>query len=66
MFRRLLLLLLLPLLITGGLLYSHAEQIVLGAEAYIYGYPLVIVDVTLHHRLHRHGARALGFRDGGQ
>ena len=46
MFRRLLLLLLLPLLIAGGLLYSHAEQIVLGAEAYIYGYPLVIVDVT--------------------
>lgn len=38
--------LLIPSLVIGGLLYLKAEQIILGAEAYIYGYPLVIVDVT--------------------
>ncbi len=30
----------------AALLYAKAEQIVLGAEAYLYGYPLVIMDVT--------------------
>ena len=30
----------------AGLAYTRAEQIILGAEAYIYGYPLVIMDVT--------------------
>ncbi len=30
----------------GGLLYYKSEHIVLGAEAYVYGYPLVIMDVT--------------------
>lgn len=32
--------------VAGGLLYAKAEAIVLGAEAYIYAYPLVIMDVT--------------------
>jgi hypothetical protein len=30
----------------GALLYSKAEQIVLGAEGYIFGFPLVVMDVT--------------------
>jgi hypothetical protein len=34
------------LALVAALLYAKAEQIVLGAEAYIYGYPLVIMDVT--------------------
>jgi hypothetical protein len=29
-----------------GFLYAKSETIVLGAEAYIYGYPLVIMDLT--------------------
>ena len=48
--RRMLLSLLVAVLIAIALiaagLYAKAEQIVLGAEAYIYGYPLVIMDVT--------------------
>ena len=44
--RRALLLSLLPLIAAGVVLYLKSEQIVLGAEAYIYGYPLVITDVT--------------------
>ncbi len=28
------------------LLYAKAEQVMLGAEAYLYGYPLVIMDIT--------------------
>ena len=32
--------------LVGGVLYSKSEQIILGAEAYIFGYPLVIMDVT--------------------
>lgn len=34
------------LAVFGGFLYAKAEHIVLGAEAYVYGYPLVIMDVT--------------------
>ena len=34
------------LLGAGALLYLKAETIVLGAEAYLYGYPLVILDIT--------------------
>jgi hypothetical protein len=34
---------------TGTLLYTQSEHIVLGAEAYIYGYPLVITDLTRAH-----------------
>lgn len=34
------------LALVGGMLYVQAEKIVLGAEAYLYGYPLVITDVT--------------------
>ena len=30
----------------GAVLYIKSEQIILGAESYIFGYPLVIVDVT--------------------
>lgn len=33
-------------LVCSGLLYKKSEQIILGAEAYIFGYPLVIMDVT--------------------
>ena len=36
----------LPLALLVALLYAKSEQIVLGAEAYIFGYPLVIMDVT--------------------
>ncbi len=48
-FRRALLLAMLPLVVVGVLLYLKSEMIVLGAEAYIYGYPLVITDVTRAH-----------------
>ena len=34
------------LLALGGVLYAKSEHIVLGAEAYVFGYPLVIMDVT--------------------
>lgn len=34
------------MLVIGAVLYAKSEQIVLGAEAYIFGYPLVIMDVT--------------------
>lgn len=38
--------LLLPVLVAGGMAYWKAEFIVLGAEGYVFGYPLVIMDVT--------------------
>ncbi len=44
--RRMLLFSLLILLGAGLVLYAKSEQIVLGAEGYLYGYPLVITDVT--------------------
>lgn len=44
--KRVLLALIALLLVAGGVLYAKSEQIVLGAEAYIFGYPLVITDVT--------------------
>jgi hypothetical protein len=44
--RRALLISVLALLGMGLVLYAKSEQIVLGAEGYIYGYPLVITDVT--------------------
>ena len=34
------------LLALGGVLYAKAEHIVLGAEAYVFGFPLVIMDLT--------------------
>ena len=34
------------LLVVAALLYAKGEKILLGAEAYIYGFPLVIMDVT--------------------
>ena len=37
---------LLAVLAVGALLYSKAEQIVLGAEGYLFGFPLVVMDVT--------------------
>lgn len=33
-------------LASAGLLYAKSEQIVLGAEGYLFGFPLVIMDVT--------------------
>jgi len=44
--KRVLLGLLAMMLVCGGLLYTKSEKIMLGAEAYIFGYPLVIMDVT--------------------
>ena len=43
---RVLLSLLAILVTSAGLLYAKSEHIVLGAEAYVFGYPLVIMDVT--------------------
>jgi len=37
---------LLPLTLTLSFLYAKSEYIILGAEAYIYGYPLVMMDLT--------------------
>ena len=34
------------MLLAGAVLYAKAEAILLGAEAYIFGYPLVMMDVT--------------------
>lgn len=44
--RRVLVAVLLTAVVVAGLLYAKAEHIVLGAEGYIYGYPLVMMDVT--------------------
>lgn len=44
--RRLLLAVLAPLLMLAAMIYFKAEQIMLGAEAYVFGYPLVIMDLT--------------------
>lgn len=44
--QRLSLAFILVLISLGLVLYAKSEQIVLGAEGYIYGYPLVITDVT--------------------
>ncbi len=44
--KRILLGLLIAVLLLGGTLYAKRDYIVLGAEAYIFGYPLVIMDVT--------------------
>lgn len=44
--RRALLWCFLLLIGAGGVLYLKSEHIVLGAEAYMFGYPLVITDVT--------------------
>ncbi len=41
-----LLAIILPTVVVVGTLYYKAEQIILGAEGYIFGYPLVIMDVT--------------------
>ena len=38
--------LLLPALLAAGGAYWKAEFIVLGAEGFVFGYPLVIMDVT--------------------
>jgi hypothetical protein len=45
----------------GALLHAKAEHIVLGAEGYTYGYPLVIMDVT-----RAHAAVTVGIRHGAQ
>jgi hypothetical protein len=41
-----LLFLLIIVVIVGSILYRKAEYVVLGAECYMFGYPLVIMDVT--------------------
>ena len=40
--------LLLVLALAAALLFSQRDKILAGAEAYLYGYPLVIMDVTRH------------------
>jgi len=44
--RFVLLSLLVTIMVVVGLLYYKSEQIILGAEGYIFGYPLVITDVS--------------------
>jgi hypothetical protein len=44
--RRPLAALLMAVAIVAGLVYAKAESVVLGAQAYVFGYPLVIMDVT--------------------
>jgi hypothetical protein len=47
--KRVLLAVLACMLVMAGGLYRQAEKIILGAEAYLFGYPLVIMDVTRAH-----------------
>lgn len=42
------------LLALGGLLWVQGEKIVLGAEGYLYGLPLVLMDLTRSESIHRH------------
>ena len=51
--------LLILLLVIGGVLYVKAEKIFIGSEAYIYGYPLVIMDAWTN-VFAAPGARTLG------
>jgi hypothetical protein len=44
--RVMLLSLLVTIVVVAGVLYYKSEQIILGAEGYIFGYPLVITDVS--------------------
>jgi len=44
--RVILLSLLVTIVVVAGVLYYKSEQIILGAEGYIFGYPLVITDVS--------------------
>ena len=44
--KRVLLAALVPIFLIGAVVYNTTEQLILGAEAYIFGYPLVIMDVT--------------------
>ena len=53
--RRAALSLLALLLSAAALVYAKAEYILLGAEAYIFGYPLVMMDVTRVHAAHAVG-----------
>jgi hypothetical protein len=49
--RAILLSLLLTIVVVTGVLYYKSEQIILGAEGYIFGYPLVITDVRLSYSM---------------
>ena len=40
----------------GGALYIKAEHVVLGAEAYVFGLPLVLMDLTRDNAQHNHNA----------
>ena len=44
--RVILLSLLVTIVVVAGVLYYKSEQIIMGAEGYIFGYPLVITDVS--------------------
>jgi len=44
------------LLVLGGVMAAKSEYIVLGAQAYIYGYPLVMMDLTRAHAAQTIGA----------
>lgn len=47
--------LLVLLAVLGSMLYAKSEQIVLSAEAYVFGYPLVMMDLTRQSALHTIG-----------
>lgn len=44
------------LLLSGGAVYSKADWIVLGVEGYVFGYPLVIMDITRENAVKTHGS----------
>ena len=48
-FKRLLWALLSVVLLVAGTLWAYKDKIVLGAEAYLFGYPLVMMETTRVH-----------------
>ena len=63
--KRVLLALLIPLVMLVAELYLMAEQIRLGAEAYVFGYPLVIMDLTRSNATQTLGPEAPTWRTAG-
>ena len=47
-----------PLLLLGGAAYWKADFLVLGAEGYVFGYPLVIMDITRENAAKSYGSPA--------